>query len=65
MVIDNHLRQASATTGVSYFLTDPLGSTVGLTDVSGNVLEQVALTRSTIAQAALARAIANEILIRV
>ena len=39
--IDNHLRQTSATTGVSYFLTDHLGSTAGLTDGSGNVVEQL------------------------
>ena len=39
--MDNHLRQASATSGVSYFLTDHLGSTVGLTDISGTVLEQL------------------------
>jgi RHS repeat-associated protein len=37
--IDNHLRQTSATTGVSYFLTDHLGSTAGLTDGSGNLVE--------------------------
>jgi len=40
--IDNHLRQTSATTGVSYFLTDHLGSTAGLTDASGNLVEQSA-----------------------
>ncbi len=38
--IDNHLRQTSATTGVSYFLTDHLGSTAGLTDTSANLVEQ-------------------------
>ena len=38
--IDNHLRQTSATTGVSYFLTDHLGSTAGLTDASGTLVEQ-------------------------
>jgi len=37
--IDNHLRQSSATTGVSYFLNDHLGSTVGLTDAIGNLAE--------------------------
>jgi RHS repeat-associated protein len=39
--IDNHLRQTSATAGISYYLGDHLGSTAGLTDVSGNVLEQL------------------------
>jgi RHS repeat-associated protein len=39
--IDNHLRQTSATTGVSYYLTDHLGSTVALTDSIGNVVEQL------------------------
>jgi RHS repeat-associated protein len=38
--IDNHLRQTSTPTGVSYYVTDHLGSTVGLTDVNGNVVEQ-------------------------
>ena len=38
--IDNHLRQTSSTTGVSYYLTDHLGSTAGLTDTGGNVVEQ-------------------------
>ncbi len=37
--IDNHLRQTSATTGVSYYLSDHLGSTAGLTGASGNVIE--------------------------
>ncbi|MEP6569529.1 MAG: DUF6765 family protein [Acidobacteriota bacterium] len=40
--VDNHLRQASSTTGVSYFLTDHLGSTAGLTDTGGGVVEQIA-----------------------
>lgn len=39
--IDNHLRQTSTTTGVSYFLSDHLGSTAGLTDSAGSVLEQL------------------------
>ena len=39
--MDNHLRQNSATTGVSYFLTDQLGSTSALTDLNGNVLEVI------------------------
>jgi RHS repeat-associated protein len=38
---DNHLRQTNATTGVSYFLTDHLGSTIGLTDSNANVVEQI------------------------
>ncbi len=38
--IDNHLRQISATTGVSYFLNDHMGSTATLTDASGNPVEQ-------------------------
>ena len=38
--IDNHLRQTSATTGVSYFLNDHMGSTATLTDASGNPVEQ-------------------------
>jgi RHS repeat-associated protein len=37
--IDDHLRQTNTTTGVSYFLTDHLSSTSGLTDASGNVIE--------------------------
>jgi len=40
--VDDHLRQTSGTTGVSYFLSDHLGSTVGLTDVNANVIEQTA-----------------------
>jgi RHS repeat-associated protein len=40
--IDSHLRQTSAATGVSYFLADHLGSTDALTDLSGNVIEQLA-----------------------
>jgi RHS repeat-associated protein len=39
--IDNHLRQASATTGVSYYLADHLGSTSALTDTTGAVVEQL------------------------
>jgi RHS repeat-associated protein len=39
--IDNHLRQTSATTGVSYFLTDHLGSTSALADTAANVVEQL------------------------
>jgi RHS repeat-associated protein len=38
--IDNHLRQTSVTTGVSYYLTDHLGSTAVLADATGNVVEQ-------------------------
>jgi len=38
--IDNHLRQTNSTTGVSYFLTDHLGSTAALTDGGGNILDQ-------------------------
>lgn len=38
--IDNHLRQSSSTTGVSYYLTDHLSSTAGLTDSGGNLIEQ-------------------------
>jgi RHS repeat-associated protein len=40
--IDNHLRQSNSTTGVSYFLTDHLGSTNALTDVNGNVVDESA-----------------------
>ena len=40
--LDNHLRQTSSTAGVSYYLTDHLGSTAGLTDTGGNVVEQQA-----------------------
>lgn len=36
---DEHLRQTNATTGVSYFLTDHLGTTTTLTDATGNVVE--------------------------
>jgi RHS repeat-associated protein len=39
--IDNHLRQTSSTTGVSYFVTDHLGSTTALTDNAGNLVEQL------------------------
>jgi RHS repeat-associated protein len=39
--IDNHLRQTNSTSGVSYFLTDHLGSTSALTDGSGNLIEQI------------------------
>ncbi len=39
--IDNHLRQTSATTGVSYFHANHLGSTAALTDQSGAVVEQL------------------------
>jgi RHS repeat-associated protein len=39
--IDNHLRQTSTSTGVSYYLTDHLGSTKALADASGNLLEQL------------------------
>ena len=39
--IDNHLRQTSSIAGVSYFLTNHLGSTDALTDVVGNVVEQL------------------------
>ncbi|HVS81142.1 MAG TPA: RHS repeat-associated core domain-containing protein, partial [Pyrinomonadaceae bacterium] len=38
--VDKHLRQTSSSTGVSYFLPDHLGSTSGLTDAGGNLLEQ-------------------------
>jgi len=38
---DNHLRQTNATAGISYFLTDHLGSTIGLTDSNANVVEQI------------------------
>ena len=37
--IDDHLRQTNPSTGVSYFLTDHLGTTTALTDASGNVVE--------------------------
>jgi len=40
--IDDHLRQTNTTTGVSYFLTDHLGTTTTLTDGSGNVVETLA-----------------------
>lgn len=39
--IDNHLRQTSAATGMSYFLADHLGSTSGLADSAGNLAEQI------------------------
>ena len=38
--IDNHLRQTSSATGVSYFLSDHLGSTSELTDANGNLVEE-------------------------
>ena len=37
--IDNHLRQTSGATGALYFLRDHLGSTQGLTNSSGSVVE--------------------------
>jgi RHS repeat-associated protein len=37
--IDNHLRQTNATTGVSYYLSDHLGSIAGMTDTSGSLVE--------------------------
>ena len=40
--IDDHLRQTSSATGTSYFLTDHLGSTAGLANVNGNLIEAVA-----------------------
>ena len=54
--IDNHLRQTSAATGIAYFLTDHLGSTTGLTNSTGNVIEQTGTTRLAIVPAAHARA---------
>jgi RHS repeat-associated protein len=39
--LDNHLRQTNSSNGTSYFLTDHLGSTVGLTDASGNLTESI------------------------
>jgi len=39
--VDNHLRQTSATSGVSYFLTDHLGSTAALASATGNITEQL------------------------
>ena len=39
--VDNHLRQTSATTGVSYFLTDHLGTTSALADTSGALVESL------------------------
>jgi len=40
--IDDHLRQTSATTGISYYLTDHLGTTAALTDSAGSVVDQLA-----------------------
>jgi RHS repeat-associated protein len=37
--VDDHLRQTNTTTGVSYFLSDHLGSTTALTDATGTVVE--------------------------
>ena len=39
--VDDHLRQTSATTGVSYYLPDHLGSTAGLTSATGTLTEQL------------------------
>jgi RHS repeat-associated protein len=39
--IDDKLRQASSTTGTNYFLQDHLGSTVALTDPSGNLSARI------------------------
>jgi RHS repeat-associated protein len=39
--IDGHIRQTNSATGASYFLTDHLGSIAGVTDSSGNLLEQI------------------------
>src|SRR5947209_19030224 len=38
--IDDHLRQSSASTGSLYFLQDPLGSTIALTNQSGGIVER-------------------------
>lgn len=40
--VDDHLRQTSTATGVSYFLTDHSGTTSALTDGSGSVVETLA-----------------------
>ena len=40
--MDNHLRQTNSSAGISYLLTDHLGSTAGLTDAAGNLVEQLA-----------------------
>src|SRR5262249_41217729 len=40
--IDNHLRQISAATGVSYYITDHLGSTTALVDANANLVESFA-----------------------
>lgn len=37
--VDNHLRQTNTTTGVSYFLTDHLGSSAALTNSTGAIVE--------------------------
>ena len=39
--LDNHVRQTNSTSGVSYFLTDRLGSTLGMTDSNANLVEQL------------------------
>ena len=39
--MDNHLRQTSAVTGISYFLADHIGSTSALTGAGGNVVEEI------------------------
>jgi RHS repeat-associated protein len=41
LIPDEHLRQTSSTTGVSYFLEDHLDSTKALADSAGNLIEQV------------------------
>jgi RHS repeat-associated protein len=38
--VDSHLRQTNSATGVSYVLSDHLGSTLALTDAAGNAVEQ-------------------------
>jgi RHS repeat-associated protein len=39
--VDDHLRQTSTTGGIAYYLADHIGSTAGLTDPTGNILEQM------------------------
>jgi YD repeat-containing protein len=57
--IDYHLRQTSIMTGVTYYLADQLGSTAGLTDAAGNILEQLNYDSFGIARVVHVRAMAT------
>jgi hypothetical protein len=54
--VDDHLRQTSTSTGVSYFITDHLNTTAALADANGKMLLRHSLTiRSATTRAARER----------